>query len=365
EPTLGQDGKPEELAAFRAAYETLAAKRGQAKLIVQTYFSHVGTSYASLSALPVAGIGLDFVRGRTENLALLRQYGFPEDKLLVAGVVDGRNVWRSDLEKVLALTEEVAATVPSDRLLIAPSSSLLHVPYDASREDAIDPEIRRWLAFAEQKLVEVVTLGHALHDGRDSVQDALRESTAIAAERATSARVHNPAVQARAAHAADERRAPYAERRSLQDQRLGLPPLPTTTVGSFPQTAEVRRLRRLFEDGSMSQDEYDSFIEQSIADAITRQEDLGLDVLVHGEFESNYLVQFFGEQLAGFAFTHHGWVQSYGSRCVRPPIIVGDVARPGPMTVRWSTYAQSLTHKPVKGMLTGPVTILNWSFVRD
>ena len=365
EPCLVQDRTPEELAAFRSAYAALTGQRMQAKIVVQTYFGHVGESYESLSALPVEGIGLDFVRGGTENLALLRQNGLPEDKSLVVGLVDGRNVWRTDLERAIALSEEVAAIVPHERLIIAPSCSLLHVPYDAAREGGIDPGIRRWLAFAEQKLAEVVTLGRALHDGRHIVAGALRESTAIAAERAASAHVHNASVQAKTALTDTSRRAPYAERRPLQDKRLGLPQLPTTTIGSFPQSAEVRRMRHLFEAGSLSQDEYDRFVEQSIADAIARQEALGLDVLVHGEFERNDMVQYFGEQLLGFVFTHQGWVQSYGSRCVRPPIIFGDVARQGPMTVRWSAYAQSLTDKPVKGMLTGPVTILNWSFVRD
>jgi 5-methyltetrahydropteroyltriglutamate--homocysteine methyltransferase len=212
--------------------------------------------------------------------------------------------------------------------------------------------VRGWLAFAEQKLAEVVTLGRALDEGRAAVALA-------------SPLVHDPAVRERLARERPTARAPYAERRPRQDVRLGLPPLPTTTIGSFPQTAEVRRMRRRAEAGEIAPDEYERFLEGAVADAVARQEALGLDVLVHGEFERNDMVQYFGEQLSGFAFTRHGWVQSYGSRYVRPPIIYGDVARPGPMTVRWSAYAQSLTDRPVKGMLTGPVTILNWSFVRD
>jgi 5-methyltetrahydropteroyltriglutamate--homocysteine methyltransferase len=364
EPCLVQDRTADELAALRDAYAALTAHKGAAKLLVQTYFGHVGESYETLAALPVDGIGLDLVRG-PENLALLRRYGFPADKTLVASIVDGRNVWRTDLAAALAVLEDAATVVPRERLLVAPSCSLLHVPYDATREEGIDAEVRGWLAFAEQKLSEVVTLGRALNEGRAAVAADLAASTVAATERATSPHVHDAAVRERLAQERTSTRAPYAERRPLQDERLGLPPLPTTTIGSFPQTPEVRRMRRRAEAGEITQEEYERFVEGAIADAIARQEALGLDMLVHGEFERNDMVQYFGEQLSGFAFTHHGWVQSFGSRYVRPPIIYGDVKRPGPMTVRWSVYAQSLTDKPVKAMLTGPVTILNWSFVRD
>lgn len=364
EPCLVQDRTPEELAALRRSYETLAAQKGQAKLVISTSFGHVGESYETLCALPVEGIGLDFVRG-PENRDLLRMHGLPSDKVLVAGVVDGRNIWRADLPAALDLLEDVTTLVPQERLIVAPSSSLLHVPYDAESESEIAPEVRRWLAFAEQKLAEVVILGRALHEGRDAVSLALAENEAVAQSRSTSPLVRDAEVQARLATCHAATRSPYAERRQLQSERLGLPVLPTTTIGSFPQTAEVRQMRRRYEKGQTTIQEYEHFIEQSIAELIVRQEQLGLDVLVHGEFERNDMVQYFGEQLSGFAFTQHGWVQSYGSRCVRPPIIYGDIARPAPMTVRWSAYAQSLTTKPVKGMLTGPVTMLNWSFVRD
>jgi 5-methyltetrahydropteroyltriglutamate--homocysteine methyltransferase len=364
EPCLVQDRTPEELAALRAAYAALARRKGGARLIVQTYFGHVGESYETLAALPVEGIGLDFVRGR-HNLTLLRRHGLPADKSLVAGVVDGRNVWCTNLDAALAVLEDVTAIVPRERLLVGPSCSLLHVPYGAAREEGINPEVRGWLAFAEEKLSEVVILGRALNEGRQATEVALDTSTAAARARATSPHVHDVAVQARLAEGQTGERVPFAERRAVQGERLGLPLLPTTTIGSFPQTGEVRRMRRRFEAGEITREEYERFLEGQIADTIARQEDLGLDVLVHGEFERNDMVQYFGEQLSGFAFTHHGWVQSYGSRCVRPPIIYGDVARPGPMTVRWSVYAQSHTRKPVKGMLTGPVTILKWSFVRD
>jgi 5-methyltetrahydropteroyltriglutamate--homocysteine methyltransferase len=368
EPCLAQDRTPAELTAFRDAYRALAQHRGstgQTKLLVQTYFGHVGESYATLAELPVQAIGLDLTRGRAQTLELLHHYGFPNTMTLVAGVIDGRNIWRADLDNTLDLLDEVATLVPHERLMVAPSSSLLHIPYDARREEGIDPEVRTWLAFADQKLSEVVTLTHALNEGRAAVVGALGESAAAVSARVASSHTHDAVVRTRLAEEHFTDRPSYAERRHVQDARLDLPLLPTTTIGSFPQTREVRRMRSRFEAGEITQDEYDRFLEEAIADAIARQEALGLDVLVHGEFERNDMVQYFGEQLRGFAFTHHGWVQSYGSRCVRPPIIYGDVSRPCPMTVRWSVYAQSLTDKPVKGMLTGPVTILNWSFVRD
>ncbi len=372
EPCLAQDRAPAELAALARAYERLAAHKGAARLLVAIPFGHVGEGYDTIVGLPVDGVALDLVRGRA-NLDLLRR-GFPAGKTLVAGVVDGRNVWRADLAAALATLERAAAFVPRDNIVIAPSCSLLHVPYDARREDGIDPEARAWLAFAEQKLDEVALLARGLGEGRAAIADELRASAAVAESRARSPRVHDAAVRDRlAATGATEAtgttgttgRLPVAERRPLQRARLGLPPFPTTTIGSFPQTSEVRRARRRVESGDITEQEYDRFLEETIAATIAAQERLGLDVLVHGEAERNDMVQYFGERLSGFAFTRHGWVQSYGSRCVRPPIIYGDVARPVPMTVRWSAYAQSLTDRPVKGMLTGPVTILNWSFARD
>jgi 5-methyltetrahydropteroyltriglutamate--homocysteine methyltransferase len=364
EPCLVQDRTPAELAALRRAYAELAAHKGDARLLVQTYYGHVGDAFETLAALPVDAIGLDFVRG-PRNLELLRRYGLPEGMHLAAGVVDGRNVWRADLDAALTLLEDVADMVRPERILVTPSCSLLHVPYDATRETSLDPELRGWLAFAEQKLAEVVTLTRGLNEGRAAVAGELQASAAVQEQRRTSPRVHDPAVRRRMADVANGARPPFAERQAAQRERLDLPALPTTTIGSFPQTAEVRRMRRRFEAGEITAEEYERFMEQAIAAAIRLQERLGLDVLVHGEFERSDMVEYFGEQLSGFAFTRHGWVQSYGSRCVRPPIIFGDVARPRPMTVRWSAYAQSLTQKPVKGMLTGPVTILNWSFVRD
>ncbi len=364
EPCLAQDRSPAELAALRRAYGTLATRKGTARLLVETYFGSVGESYTTLAALLVDAIGLDLVRG-PENLDLLRRHGLPADKSLAIGIVDGRNVWAADLEKALDTLGSVVETVPAERLIVSTSCSLLHVPYDAARETHLDGEAQSWLAFAEQKLAEVATLTRALNEGREAVRAQVQTSVAMHESRRASTHTRDERVRARLRQAAPAARAPFAERARAQRARLGLPLLPTTTIGSFPQTAEVRRARRRFESGELAADGYDRFVEGEIAATIRRQEELGLDVLVHGEFERNDMVQYFGEQLSGFAFTRHGWVQSYGSRCVRPPIIVGDVARPAPMTVRWSAYAQSLTARPVKGMLTGPVTILNWSFVRD
>ena len=364
EPCLVQDRTPEELAALTRAYAALAARKGDAKLWVSTYFGQVGESYGTLTALPVQAIGLDLVRG-ADNLGLIQEQGFPKDKILAAGIVDGRNVWRCDIEEALRGLELLREMVPTERLIVSSSCSLQFVPYDAGRESDLDEELRGWLAFAEQKLQELSTLTRGLNEGRKAIAAELADSAAARQDRKRSPRVHAAEVQARLAAGDAAARAPFAERQPIQRARLGLPTLPTTTIGSFPQTAEVRKMRARFESGDIEESAYDKFLEDSIAETIALQERLGLDMLVHGEFERSDMVEYFGEQLSGFAFTRHGWVQSYGSRCVRPPLIYGDVARPRPMTVRWSTYAQSLTDRPVKGMLTGPVTILNWSFVRD
>jgi 5-methyltetrahydropteroyltriglutamate--homocysteine methyltransferase len=368
EPILVEDLVPGELDALKSAYEAIAAAKGNAKILVQTYFDHVGDAYETLVNLPVDGIGLDFVRG-PENLDFIKKdQGFPTDKVLVAGVVDGRNIWVNDLNKSFATLQELAKHVDPDRIIVSTSCSLLHTPYDVNEEKQLDPEVKSWLAFAEQKLHEVVTLAKGLTQGKDAIADALAANNQLLESAAKSPRRRNEQVQARLANLpadADQRGVPFAQRAKLQQERLGLPKLPTTTIGSFPQTGDVRATRRKFEKGDITRAEYERFIEGQIKAVIDHQEDLGIDVLVHGEPERNDMVQYFGEQLDGFAFTHNGWVQSYGSRYVRPPVIYGDVSRPEPMTVRWATYAQSLSDKPVKGMLTGPVTILNWSFVRD
>jgi 5-methyltetrahydropteroyltriglutamate--homocysteine methyltransferase len=369
EPCFVQDRGRGELAALRRAYQALATAKGTGRLLIQTSYGSVADAYETLAGLPIDALGLDLVRGAA-NLPLLERHGFPADKMLAAGIVDGRNIWRNDLAASLQTLERLARHVPAERLLIGPSCSLLHVPLDLDLETGttLDPELRSWLAFARQKLGEVAILRSGLDDGRPAIGAALTAAQQALASRRDSPRTRDPAVRAQVAHLGSmeaRRPHPFAQRRPRQRAELTLPPLPTTTIGSFPQTAEVRQARARFARGAMSAPAYDDFIAGQIAAVIRLQEELGLDVLVHGEPERSDMVEYFGEQLDGFAFTEHGWVQSYGSRCVRPPILYGDVRRPHPMTVRWATYAQSLTTKPVKGMLTGPITMLNWSFVRD
>jgi 5-methyltetrahydropteroyltriglutamate--homocysteine methyltransferase len=312
----------------------------------------------------VQGLHIDLVRAPEQLEPVLA--AAPADWVLSLGVIDGRNIWRADLAAILDWLEPVAQR--RSQLVLAPSCSLLHVPIDLTRETQLDPEIRDWLAFATQKIGELAVLAQALTQGRASVEPALRAASAAQLARRQSARIHQPAVKQRAAQtdpALSRRASPYSVRRAVQAATLRLPPFPTTTIGSFPQTAAVRQARADFTKGRIDHAHYQAQLQDEIARAVQWQDAIGLDVLVHGEFERNDMVQYFGEQLDGFAFTAHGWVQSYGSRCVRPPIIYGDVARPHPMTIDWWRYAQSLTHRPMKGMLTGPVTILNWSFVRD
>ena len=363
EPCLALDRTPAELERYRAAYGFLAERSGSAKILLATYFAGLDQNAATALALPTHGLHVDLVRAPGQLDALLERWS--AGRVLSAGVVDGRNIWRADLEAALSLLERAAAKVGTDYLWVAPSCSLLHVPIDLELETALDPEIKPWLAFATQKLGEVTVLTRAVREGRSAVKEALAESQRAMASRRASPLTLNAVVRQRAATVQESdlrRTAPYADRRRRQ---LELPRYPTTTIGSFPQTPEVRAARRRLTDGQMTEAEYDRFIEDEIAKTLKLQEEIGLDVLVHGEFERNDMVEYFGEQLTGFAFTQHGWVQSYGTRYVKPPIIYGDVARPGPMTVRWSRFAQSKTRRPVKGMLTGPVTILQWSFVRD
>ncbi len=349
--------------AFESAYTRLAANRP--KLLLATYFGALEDNLKPACRLPVDGLHVDLVRA-PEQLAAVADW-LPGHKVLSAGVVDGRNVWRSDLAAVLDRLEPLTERL-GDRLWLAPSCSLLHVPVDSSGEEDLDDELRGWLSFAVQKLDELRTLRRALDQGRAAVADELAANAAAVAARRTSARLHRPEVRARlaAADAAMERRrGPYPLRAEAQRQRFRLPQFPTTTIGSFPQTAEIRAARRDYKAGHIDTVAYEAFLREQIAHVVQKQEGYGLDVLVHGEPERNDMVEYFGEQLDGFAFTANGWVQSYGSRCVKPPLLYGDVARPAPMTVRWTRYAQSLTARPMKGMLTGPVTILNWSFVRD
>jgi 5-methyltetrahydropteroyltriglutamate--homocysteine methyltransferase len=356
EPMLALDRSDAERSAFVRAYEQLAKRAGKLQLLVATYFAGLDDNLATALALPVQGLHVDLVRAPQQLEALLAKW--PKGRVLSAGLINGRNVWRADLEKQRALLDRATAKVGKDQVWVAPSCSLLHTPLDLDLETKLDTELKSWLAFAKQKLQEVVALAQG-----DVA--AVAASTRAAQSRRASTRINNAAVQRRAGSVTEKdkvRRAPYAVRRKAQ---LDLPQYPTTTIGSFPQTAEVRAARRKLNDGQLTADDYDRFIETQIGKTVALQEEIGLDVLVHGEFERNDMVEYFGEQLAGFTFTEHGWVQSYGTRYVKPPIIFGDVSRPSAMTVRWSKYAQSLTKRPMKGMLTGPVTILQWSFVRD
>ncbi|HGG60292.1 MAG TPA: 5-methyltetrahydropteroyltriglutamate--homocysteine S-methyltransferase [Gammaproteobacteria bacterium] len=349
--------------ALRKAWFSLRA--APVKLLLATWFGELRENLQLACELPADALHLDAIRARDEAARVADW--LPAHKALSLGVVDGRNVWKTDLEATLRFLAPIHARL-GDRLWLAPSCSLLHVPVDLDSEQALDGEIRDWLAFAVQKLDEIRVLARALDEGRDAVADALAANAAALDSRRRSARVHNPAVQTALAAVGDEagqRRSAWPERAAAQRARFDLPLYPTTTIGSFPQTPEIRKTRRAFRSGALPESEYRRAMENEIRDCVARQERLGLDVLVHGEPERNDMVEYFGELLDGFAFTRFGWVQSYGSRCVKPPILYGDVSRPAPMTVDWSRFAQSLTDRPMKGMLTGPVTILNWSFVRD
>ena len=363
EPCLSLDLPERARAAVALAYETLA--QGPApKLLLTSYFAPMGDNLATALRLPIGGLHVDLIRGRSDLERVVSE--LPPDLWLSLGIVDGRNVWRTDLRAALTLAEGVVRARSGPRVMIAPSCSLLHVPVDVADEDGLDPVVKPWLAFAVQKLAEIATIARGLDEGQAAIADALEASDAAARSRAGHAQVHRPDVSARMETITpdmEQRASPHAVRRVAQQARLKLPVFPTTTIGSFPQTVDVRQARAARGRGDVAG--YDAAIETWIADAVRWQEAIGLDVLVHGEFERNDMVKYFGEQLSGFAFTKHGWVQSYGSRCVAPPIIWGDVSRPAPMTVRWSAYAQSLTDRPMKGMLTGPVTMLQWSFVRD
>ncbi|MBF8176137.1 5-methyltetrahydropteroyltriglutamate--homocysteine S-methyltransferase [Herminiimonas contaminans] len=349
--------------AFKAAYDQL--KNSRVKLLLATYFGQLLENRALAASLPVAGLHVDAINGRDDVLPLIDLLG--ADKVLSLGVINGRNIWKTDLTAVLDWVEPLAKRL-GERLWIAPSCSLLHVPVDLNSEQKLDAEIKSWLAYAIQKLDELRVLGKALRTGRDSVQAELAENKAALAARRASPRVNNPAVQAAIAKidaGLGKRDSTYALRAKKQAALLKLPAYPTTTIGSFPQTAEIRHARSEFKAGRLDDASYKIAMQAEIERSVREQETLGLDVLVHGEAERNDMVEYFGEQLQGYAFSQFGWVQSYGSRCVKPPILFGDISRPQAMTVEWSTYAQSLTEKPMKGMLTGPVTMLNWSFVRD
>lgn len=364
EPALVEDRTPEELAAFRRAYERLGQTSSRPKIWVATYFGHVGDAMATLCDLPIEGVGLDFCAG-AENTELLTDLGGFAGRTLFAGVVDGRNVWRNDLDASLDLLEALESHCAE--LVVSTSCSLLHLPRSLGADDGIDAEVRPWLAFGQEKLVELSILARGAEDGRASVADALEESRQARAARAGSPRVTVPVIrQATATAPSDPRRAaPGAERLALQRSALGLPMLPVTTIGSFPQTRELRAVRAAWRDGAMSDEDYRAALRAEMDRAVELQEKLGVDVVVHGEPERDDMVRYFAAQMSGFVLPDEGWVQSYGSRCVRPPILFGDVSRPEPITLSWARYAQSLTEKPVKAMLTGPVTMSRWSYVRD
>ncbi|MBY8866178.1 5-methyltetrahydropteroyltriglutamate--homocysteine S-methyltransferase [Streptomyces sennicomposti] len=366
EPALVQDRTPAELNAAERAYRDLGALADRPKLLVASYFDRLGDALPVLAKAPVDGLALDFTGAAAAHLDALAAVGGLPGKRLVAGVVDGRNIWVNDLAKSLSTLGTLLGL--ADRVDVAASCSLLHVPLDTAPERDIEPQILRWLAFARQKTREIVTLAKGLAQGTDSIAGELSANRADLASRETSPITHDPAVRARAAAVteSDARRSqPYAERTAAQRAHLRLPLLPTTTIGSFPQTGELRTARADLRAGRIDTAGYEERIRAEIQEVISFQEKTGLDVLVHGEPERNDMVQYFAEQLTGYLATQHGWVQSYGTRYVRPPILAGDISRPEPMTVRWTRYAQSLTERPVKGMLTGPVTMLAWSFVRD
>lgn len=366
EPVLTLDLDRRTASAFVHAYETLASAAGRISICLATYFGPLQENLDLALKLPVACVHLDLVRGPEQLKDALARV--PDDKSLSLGVVNGRNVWKSRFLDVLPGLEEALQTLGPDRLILAPSCSLLHCPVDLKAEPDLPEEVRDRLAFALQKLEELSVLRAALTLGREAVRPTIDENEALFERVARSVAIHNPRVQARMGELSPAmfvRKSPFKDRLVRQQESLNLPVLPTTTIGSFPQTPGIRQSRLEFKRGTMSQKQYDAEMGRQIKQAIHIQEQIGLDVLVHGEPERNDMVEYFGEMLDGFAFTRNGWVQSYGSRCVKPPIIYGDVSRPKPMTVRWIRYAQSLTAKPVKGMLTGPITILQWSFVRE
>ncbi|MBO4687479.1 MAG: 5-methyltetrahydropteroyltriglutamate--homocysteine S-methyltransferase [Clostridiales bacterium] len=357
EPYLVRDLDAADIELFKKIYDIVTTNKSGLKIILQTYFGDIRDIYEEVVALDVESIGLDFIEGR-KTLSLLKEKGFPKDKILVAGVVNGKNIWKNNYSKTSEIVKEIASVVSEDRIVIGTSCSLLHVPYTLESETKLPEEYKKHFAFAEEKLLELCDLSNL-------TDDVLAKNQVLFERRPDSV---DEKVQARVAAIKEEdytRLPSFEEREAIQKEKLGLPLFPTTTIGSFPQTADVRKNRSDFRKGQISKDEYVEFNKKKIAECIRLQEELGLDVLVHGEFERNDMVEYFGEHLSGYVFTEKAWVLSYGTRCVKPPIVWGDVSRREPITVEWSKYAKSCTDKPVKGMLTGPVTILNWSFPRE
>ena len=364
EPVFSTDLNNQQLDALKKSYDRLKKAKGTAKILVATYFGSVRENLGSYLSLPVDALHFDFVRGAEDTEAVLAN--FPSDKILSVGIVEGRNIWKNNYDLSLEVLQKAKAAVGAERLWVAPTCSLLHSPITLENERKIDKELKSWMAFANEKLQEVVDLRQLL-DGTVSEKALIANREAIHA-RAASKRIHNQAVKNRLTGVGGShfnRASEFAVRQAKQREKLQLPEFPTTTIGSFPQTKEIRQARAQWKKGAISNADYDHFLKTETAKCVTFQDEIGVDMLVHGEFERNDMVEYFGENLEGFVFTSNGWVQSFGTRYVKPPIIFGDVSRPMPMTVYWSKYAQSLTKRPMKGMLTGPVTILQWSFVRD
>lgn len=370
EPYLGLDIDDATRQLYAHVFDKLHTAANAAKLIVTTYFEALGNNEETALKLPVHALHVDLVRGENQLDTILSNV--PEGLTLSLGIVEGRNIWKNDYEKSLTKIAQAVEALGKDRVWIGPSSSLLHVPFDLdneTNEESLPKEVKNWLAFAKQKLTEIKDLSVLADGDIDAATQERFEANKEAAEsRRTSPLIHRPEVKDRVQNITDDdakRSSPFSIRKRAQQDKFNLPAFATTTIGSFPQTKDVRKWRADLKKGSITQEQYDKEIAEETERTIRLQESLDIDVLVHGEFERNDMVEYFGEQLAGYAFTKNGWVQSYGSRCVKPPIIYGDVYRPNDMTVRWSSYAQSLTNRPVKGMLTGPVTILQWSFVRN
>ncbi|MGI4728285.1 MAG: 5-methyltetrahydropteroyltriglutamate--homocysteine S-methyltransferase [Janthinobacterium lividum] len=363
EPYLAMDLSDEEKKAFDYAYQEISKKCKRAKILLTTYFDGLRDNAVFTAQLSVAALHIDLVRAPNQLNELLPMIQ-NTNLILSLGVVDGRNIWKNDYLKSAEKINQAVTALGENRIMIAPSCSLLHTPFDLDLETEINPEIKNWMAFAKQKLHEV---SH-LYEIANGNTDLLKANAKAIESRLTSTLIHKPEVKLRVAgisNGDDERRSEFAIRQEIQQKRFNLPLFPTTTIGSFPQTEDIRKLRLQLKKQEITQNQYDDAIELATVEAVKWQEEIGLDVLVHGEFERNDMVEYFGERLDGFLFTKNGWVQSYGSRCVKPPVIFGDVSRPKDMTVRWSSFAQAQTEKLMKGMLTGPVTILQWSFVRD
>ena len=362
EPSLVMDMTDEDVRLFVSLYERILPAKGSVKVLVQTYFGDVRDCVNELYGLDFDGIGLDFVEGK-KSLELIGENGFPKGKVLFAGVVNGKNIWRCDYAKALDVLNSLREY--AEDIVINTSCSLLHVPVTLANETKLADGVKKHFAFAEEKLTELAELKNIISAAKPEDTEEYRRNSALHGEKRSGS---NEAVRARVAKLTEKdftRLPAFAERERIQKERFGLPLFPTTTIGSFPQTADVKSTRKAFRTGELSEADYESFVRQKIAGCVKLQEDIGLDVLVHGEYERNDMVEYFGECLDGYIFTEKAWVQSYGTRCVKPPVVWGDISRAKPMTVKWSVYAQSLTNKPMKGMLTGPVTILNWSFPRE